>query len=201
MNPDKRAEMLGEEVPQRATEERYELKERLSRISEDTRKKIVEVKSFVRAKDQEMGGTDLNLMFKGDKDKIERYKMFVWEKNGKLVSGIPPGNMSFADLKKEKEEFEQIYQMFHRESTGQDLTAETPMTEEQKKQAELLEKIKDLEAKIKKDQTRRKVEYWLPDKILCRRFNVPQPKVHEVIILICYNHKIVCGKARTRKES
>jgi hypothetical protein len=79
---------------------------KLSMISEETKQKIQNVKSFIKGQEQEMGGDDLMLLFKGDKQKIERYKTFLWEKQGKLVSGIPPGNMSFEQLKKEKEEFE-----------------------------------------------------------------------------------------------
>jgi len=206
MNPEKRAKLLGEDFPKRSTPEEPEfteedpLKERLSRISEDTKKKISEVKKFVRAKDQEMGGSDLNLIFKGDKDKIERYKMFVWEKNGKIASGIPPGNLSYNDLKKEKEEFEQIYQMFHKDPSDQEAIAEFQMTEEQKRQSELLQKIEDLKNKIQKEKNRRRVEYWLPDRILCRRFNVPQPQTHKVILSLQSYKSLVHRTTRTREK-
>ena len=142
------------------------------------------VKTFVRGEDQTMGANDLNLIFQGDKDKIERYKFFCWEKMGKLVSGIPPGNMSYEAMKKEKEEFEKIYQRQNQEVVTQEEEVklkEVALSEEEKKQADLLKKIDELKKNIQKDKEKRRVEYWLPDRILCRRFNVPQPNQSRVI--------------------
>lgn len=153
---------------------------KLASISEETKKRIAGVKTFVRGETQSLGADDLNLIFKGDKDKIERYKFFCWEKMGKLVSGIPPGNMSYEALKKEKEEFEKIYdQQFNKPEQVEEVE-EIPMTEEERKQAELLKKIDELKQNIQKERNRRKIEYWLPDRVLCRRFNVPQPDTARV---------------------
>jgi len=171
LDPKKREAMLADE--------KDILEEKLATISEETRKRIANVKTFVRGETQSMGGDDLDLIFHGDKNKIERYKNFCWEKLGKLVSGIPPGNMTYQDLVKEKEEFERIYQTQQQERANQTEQPkfEKPMTEEEKKQAELLQKIDELKKNIQKERGKRRVEYWQPDKILCRRFNVPQPKV------------------------
>jgi len=176
MNPQKRAELLGE------AGDILEMK--LQSISEEAKKKIAGVKKFVRGEEQTMGGDDLNLIFHGNKDKIERYKFFCWEKLGKLVSGIPPGNMTYEELKKEKEEFETVYKIQTQpklsdkvEEEGEaEVEEEKPMTEEERKQAELLKRIDELKKNIEKDKAKRRVEYWLPDRLLCRRFNVPQPK-------------------------
>lgn len=145
------------------------------------------VKQFVKGEKQEMGGDDLNMIFQGDKEKIERYKMFLWEKAGKLVSGIPPGRMSYEDLKKEKLEFEQVYQMYHKEKSAEESKPNTEnikMTEEEKKQADLIKRIEELKKTIEKQKNQRKVEHWLPDRLLCRRFNVPQPNTEKVKIVI-----------------
>jgi len=175
------------------------LEEKLAVISEETKKRIIGVKKFVRGENQTMGADDLNLIFQGDKDKIERYKFFCWEKLGKLVSGIPPGNMSYEAMKKEKEEFEKIYQMQNQERVNQEEEAkpEVVLTEEEKKQAELLKKIDELKKNIQREKERRRVEYWLPDRILCRRFNVPQPNVHRVINYI-RRKIIVLGLSRNK---
>lgn len=176
------------------------MEEKLAVISEETKKRIIGVKKFVRGENQPLGGDDLNLIFQGDKDKIERYKFFCWEKMGKLVSGIPPGNMSLEALKKEKEEFERIFQNQNQYKEGQEEEEEAKpkeivLTEEEKKQAELLKKIEELKKNIQKDKERRRVEYWLPDRILCRRFNVPQPNANRV-----RNNKLMNNITRIMKK-
>lgn len=185
MNPQKRAELLGED--------KDILEMKLQSISEEAKKRIAGVKKFVRGEEQTMGGDDLNLIFHGDKDKIERYKFFCWEKLGKLVSGIPPGNMSYEDLRKEKEEFETVYKIQTQpkmsdkvEEEEEEVVQEKPMTEEERKQTELLKRIDELKKNIEKEKGRRKVEYWLPDRILCRRFNVPQPRPRGVTLYLTW---------------
>lgn len=73
--------------------------------------------------------------------------------------------MSHEDLQNELKEFENIYEMFKNfNKTAKDI-----------KEDVVLSKIDTLKKKIEESKSRRTVEPWIPDKLLCKRFGVPQP--------------------------
>eukprot|EP01017_Pseudomicrothorax_dubius_P019918 TRINITY_DN21949_c0_g1_i1.p1 TRINITY_DN21949_c0_g1~~TRINITY_DN21949_c0_g1_i1.p1 ORF type:complete len:184 (+),score=66.72 TRINITY_DN21949_c0_g1_i1:391-942(+) len=85
--------------------------------------------------------------------------------------------MTPQEIEKEKQEFEAIY----KKATGKIEMKPEPEVEQesakppQTKQEELLQRINELQKKIDKDRNQRKVEDWVPDKLLCRRFGFDQP--------------------------
>jgi len=101
-----------------------------------------------------MEGDHLETIFK-DKAKQERYLNFLYEKEGKIVGGIPPAfNMTLEDLQQEIKEFEQVFDMF--------------------KHYKKDEKNKEI-SQIKVNEHRRTFQQWVPEKLVCKRFGVSQP--------------------------
>jgi hypothetical protein len=66
--------------------------------------------------------------------------------------------------------------MFHKAIKQDPNQITKELTPEEKQRKELLIKIDNMKQAIEKQKKRRTIEYWIPDKILCRRFNVPQPE-------------------------
>ena len=126
----------------------------LKKISEETKQKILNLKQFVKGSVQDMEGDHIESVFK-DKSKQERYLNFCFEKEGKIVGGIPPAfNMTLEDLQAEIKEFEQVYDMF--------------------KHFKKEEKGKETQSN-KQNEHRRTLQQWIPEKLVCKRFGVPQP--------------------------
>lgn len=125
----------------------------LKKVSEETKQKILNMKHFVKGSAQDMQGDHIESMFK-NKDKQARYLNYCYEKEGKVVGGIPPAfTMTHDQLQAEIKEFDQIYEMFkHYKKEGE---------KEVKKET--------------KFEHRRTVQQWVPDKLVCKRFGVPQP--------------------------
>lgn len=126
----------------------------LKTISEETKRKILSIKQFVKGSEQDMEGDHIENIFK-DKAKQERYLNFCYEKEGKIVGGIPPAfNMTHDELQRELKEFEQVYEMF--------------------KHYKKEDKLKEM-AQAKVNEHRRSYQQWIPEKLVCKRFGVPQP--------------------------
>lgn len=85
MNPAKRAQILGEdfkvnhdEPDQYQQSQQQALSQKLANISEEVKRKILSVKTFVRAEDQEMSGKGrLEVIFKGDQTRIQRFRDYL----------------------------------------------------------------------------------------------------------------------------
>lgn len=126
----------------------------LKQISEEKKRKILGVKQFVKGSAQDMEGDHIENIFK-DKDKQARYLNFCYEKEGKVVGGIPPNSsLSLEQLQNETKEFEQIYELF-----------------KNYKKEEFAEKNKEKPA----IEHRRSFQQWVPEKLTCKRFGVAQP--------------------------
>lgn len=101
-----------------------------------------------------MEGDHIESIFK-EKDKQARYLNFCYEKEGKVVGGIPPNSsLSLEQLQNEAKEFEQVYELF-----------------KNYRKEEFAEKNKEKPA----IEHRRSFQQWVPEKLTCKRFGVPQP--------------------------
>lgn len=126
----------------------------LKQVSEEIKRKILNIKQFVKGSTQDMEGDHIENIFK-DKDKQTRYLNYCYEKEGKVVGGIPPAsNLTLEELQIETKEFDQIYEMFKNHKKEGEL--------EKRKEAPTMEH-------------RRTYQQWIPEKIVCKRFGVPQP--------------------------
>lgn len=183
LNPAQRAEMLGE----RDATTDYELQRqqtKFANISEETRKKILGAKTFVRGTEASTDSHDVDAPFRDDPDKQERYKLFILEREGKIVGGsMPAGHVSLSQLRREQEEFQKLYEFFYLPKKKKQEEEEAKKREADKlaslgvsqDKAHLIHKIEELKSNLEKVQNQRRREEWVPDKILCRRFGVPPP--------------------------
>ena len=116
-----------------------------------------------------------------DNEKNERFRMFKYNKENNFIVSLPfPSHYSSGQRKKEIEEFER---KFYRIQAEEHLEPKKDVNEkEQDKKEEvdkgLLMKIEDLKAKIENSKKQRIVEDWVPDRLVCIRFGVKQPKKH-----------------------
>lgn len=73
--------------------------------------------------------------------------------------------MTHEQLQNEIKEFQETYSMFKN----------FKKTMKECKQDKILNQIDELKKKIEEEKGKRNVERWIPDKLLCKRFGVPQP--------------------------
>ena len=53
------------------------------------------IKQFTKGKEQDMAGSSNQNIYQNNPQKQERYNYFVWEKEGKILGGIPPATVFF----------------------------------------------------------------------------------------------------------
>jgi len=163
MDPGKRAELLGEEIGSGKA-----LDTKIQNISDDIKQKIMGVKKFIKGNQQDMQ-FGLDLPFKEDPEKQKRYSEFVNEKEHKGQGATYTGEVSLDKIRNERQEFERFYKLY------KDIPKKNNLVEKTETQDELLRKIDELQRKIQGEKAKRRVEQWMPDGLLCKRFNVPAP--------------------------
>ena len=175
MDPAKRAQLLGEDIgtPTEVASDNIKssnavLDAKIQNISDHVRQKILGVKQFVKGAQQDMHGS-LDLPFNENLEKQKRYLEFANQKEGRGHGAVYTGQYNLEKIKNENSEFERFYKMYQK----------APKIIETKKiddvQDELLRNIDELQKQIKEDKAKRRVEQWIPDKLLCKRFNVATP--------------------------
>lgn len=133
-------------------------------ISDTDIEKLKNVKSFVKGTQMAgfMSEDREGLPFGNDTAKQERYYRFICSNEGIEVGGIIPTQMMTASqLKQEKEEFLTIFKQRKDSKASGD---------------SIMRKIEEKKKEISR-WAERTTEPWKPERLLCLRFNVPEPIV------------------------
>jgi hypothetical protein len=181
LTAEERAKILGErikigdqpekeEIDQKEADERFNEKSRsfLAKLSEGSKKLLAFDNKFVS------GGTTFDptteeIDYFEDKQKNDRFKLYVARQESNFTGAIPwPPGYRGSDIDKEMKEFERYFQIWTERKEKEQLFK----TDREK----LLMQINDLKQKIEVHKKKRIREDWLPDKVVCIRFGVAQPK-------------------------
>jgi G patch domain-containing protein 1 len=133
-------------------------------ISDSDIEKLKNVKSFVKG--TQMAGylkeDQEGLPFGDDTAKQERYYRFICSHEGIEVGGVLPTQMMTASqLRQEREEFLIIYNQRKESRSSTD---------------SIMRRIEEKKREISR-WAERTTEAWKPERLLCQRFNVPEPVV------------------------
>ena len=132
----------------------------------------------------------VDIPFKNDKDKIQRFKNYIEEiENQVVIMDTSSNMMKGSEIRKEKEEFAKLYQLElalrkEKQSSGKyasEVVSSKKYREEisEDKQLELIQQLE------KEKQARTVVTEWQPNALLCKRFGLLDPfknkqsKVHD----------------------
>lgn len=141
----------------------------MSKLTENTRKLLSTENKFV------MGGTkfdpslDALNYFPEDRLKNDRFKLFVVQREKGFSGDIPyPLGFRASDIQREALEFSKYYAIYEDKKLKQELFQTGPQ--------QLLLQIDELSKKLESSKKKRIREDWIPEKVVCIRFSVPQPK-------------------------
>ena len=141
----------------------------MSKLSENTRKLLSTESKFV------MGGTKFDSSldsinyFPDDKHKNDRFKLFVVQREKGFGGDIPyPLGFRASDIQREALEFSKYYAIYEDKKMKEEIFQTGPQ--------KLLMQIDELSKKLESAKKKRIREDWIPEKVVCIRFSVPQPK-------------------------
>lgn len=182
-----RAKALGERETigdAKTLEEKADLEARDKKLSEDllnekTRRfmeKLSDKSKSMLSKDSKfvMAGTKFDNItdslnyFPNDAQKNARFKQYVLEQEGLAPAPVPGLSKPSILSENEEKEFSRLYMVFEEKRDRDKLF--------KSEQEKLLFKIDEMKEKIEKVKKLRVIEDWIPDKVVCIRFGVPQPK-------------------------
>jgi len=141
----------------------------MSKLSENSRKLLSTENKFV------MGGTKFDSSldsinyFPEDKHKNDRFKLFVVQREKGFGGDIPyPLGFRASDIQREALEFSKYYALYEDKKLKEEIFQTGPQ--------QLLMQIDELSKKLESSKKKRIREDWIPEKVVCIRFSVPQPK-------------------------
>jgi hypothetical protein len=187
-----RAQMLGEretigEKPTELSTEDQETEKQIAQnlLNEKTRKFMEKLSDksrnllnndnkFVLYGTQSDKGTEMIDYFPNDTQKNSRFKQYILEQEGLAPAIVPGLSKPTSWTPQEEREFSRMYQVYEDRQLRDKLFKND--------QEKLLLKIEDLKEKIEQNRRQRIIEDWIPDKVVCIRFGVAQPKKKGVSI-------------------
>ena len=147
----------------------------MSKLSEGSKKLLSKDSKFVLGGTKFDSALDTINYFPDDKSKNDRFKLYVSQKDKGFGGDIPyPLGFRESDIQKENLEFSKYYSMYEERKLRDEIF--------QTGQDKLLIQIDELSKKIELHKKKRIIEDWLPDKVVCIRFSVPQPKKKSTFI-------------------
>lgn len=155
---EERAKLLGEkEMLGPNPELAARTKKFMNKLSDKSKTLLMTNNKFVLSTAHSVTPENAEKIFENDQPKNERYYLFCLKKTGKYAYDIRyPLGFKASDIARENEEFEKIYKL---------LPPPPPLAPSEKNELDL-----------KPRPQSRIVEDFIPDRILCIRFGVQQPK-------------------------
>jgi len=138
-------------------------------VDDDKKKQLLQTlgRSFVSGEDQDMDGkSGRHTPFKSDPEKQKRYTKFCLAMEGKASAAEAledRGNLTKKERDEELAEFGRVFKMFKRENPDADMSQALSNSDG----GPGVEAVPVL---------KRTVAAWTPDKLLCRRWGVPEPR-------------------------
>lgn len=172
-----RAKLLGEKErlgpnPELAAKTKYFM----SKLSEKSRDLLKSKNKFVLSSTFSTTVDENKERVFEDDLKNDRYNLFTLSKEGKYDSGIRyPLGYTASQINLENSEFEKIYKM-KKQAKDFENKAKTKVHNTESGQEYLENKLKDMKEKLRKQRKKRVIEDWVPERLLCIRFEVMQPK-------------------------
>lgn len=140
----------------------------MDKLSDRSKTMLSKDSKFVMAGTKFDSITDSINYFPNDQQKNTRFKQYVLEQEGLAPAPSPGLNKPSAFTELEEKEFSRLYMVFEERQDREKLFN----TEKEK----LLFKIDEMKEKIEQVKKQRVIEDWIPDKVVCIRFGVAQPK-------------------------
>lgn len=140
----------------------------MDKLSDRSKTMLSKDSKFVMAGTKFDNITDSINYFPNDQQKNNRFKQYVLEQEGLAPAPSPGLNRPSDFSEQEEKEFSRLYMIFEERQEREKLFK----TEKEK----LLFKIDEMQDKIEQVKRQRVVEDWIPDKVICIRFGVAQPK-------------------------